>query len=757
MKRLLLTRYLLRHPTGLRLKRYQSLTRWQWLKPHLEQVKPHVLPAVSDIATAANAVTPNPIELSSSGVAASGLLDFPGGYPQYRCAIGTPLNCVRASQASQGHSENPTCSDCGFPASLPEAAVIFGERGQYRIERHLGQRNIGRQYRAIREGSDVPVTLREYLLPKRYFSAAEQQQRRERFLAHVGMTLADGRTQDLRIILPLEAIAPVAEERVYLLLPVEAQAPTLNDILMHRSPLSDQAVQKVLSQVLQTLVGLHQQKYTLSLGRTQTGLVHGNIQLTTLLWVERGDDWFIYLTDFADWENPFYPQVLDESYARHQDDLKALGTVAFQLLTGTLTDRDGHRLSPQLTHHWPAVYPPLKQLILRLLSIEPGFTDAQAAYRAVCQLPPRPLEHRWALPARMAAPVKSRWWYYVTSVVLGLGLAMLGGRLLWSILQPRPLEAQNTPPACCFEAVGAVPEGRFTYTATTGDGWEALLKRTVFDAQETMPFIEELSKDQPHVQLAYQSSSSVTEAIEKVRSRQVDFAFLPLVEPIPPDMTADIVAYDGLAVVVAFNYQGRAQGLPDRLQGQLSLSTVQELFQGKISDWSQIERTLDLPVALYANGSPTTQAAMRQLRLQTDVPMGMALTQLDTIPMLRRIIRDFESAGVGGIGIAPLSEIEGQCSVYPLAIASSDRVPSQPFRHIDGASLQPRVDLCRAKGLYHLESTALQTFTYPLAYPLAIVSRYDNRMPPIGRKFAELLHTDEGQTYLKQVGLTGVE
>jgi hypothetical protein len=39
--------------------------------------------------------------------------------------------------------------------------------------------------------------------------------------------------------------------------------------------------------------------------------------------------------------------------------------------------------------------------------------------------------------------------------------------------------------------------------------------------------------------------------------------------------------------------------------------------------------------------------------------------------MLRTVIRDFEVEQVGGVGFAPLSQISGQCSIYPLGLTGS--------------------------------------------------------------------------------------
>jgi hypothetical protein len=124
--------------------------------------------------------------------------------------------------------------------------------------------------------------------------------------------------------------------------------------------------------------------------------------------------------------------------------------------------------------------------------------------------------------------------------------------------------------------------------------------------------------------------------------------------------------------------------------------------------------------------------------------------------MLRSIINDFETAGVGSVGLTPLSSIGGQCSVYSLAVGPSRRRAVQPFRNASGQPIHPDVDLCRTKGVYQIDPAVLSQTDYPLAYPVAVVYRRDNRLPPIGPKFAEIMLTEEGQAYLRQVHLSPV-
>jgi ABC-type phosphate transport system substrate-binding protein len=61
--------------------------------------------------------------------------------------------------------------------------------------------------------------------------------------------------------------------------------------------------------------------------------------------------------------------------------------------------------------------------------------------------------------------------------------------------------------------------------------------------------------------------------------------------------------------------------------------------------------------------------------------------------------------------------------------------------------------LCNDKGSYQPNTEALISQRYPLAYPLTIVYPRDNRRPPVGEKFAEMLKTTEAQRLLAEAGL----
>ncbi|MGD1953201.1 MAG: hypothetical protein ACFB14_26680 [Leptolyngbyaceae cyanobacterium] len=302
----ILRRYLRKLPYQTRLVRYGTLVNVKWLRSVLEEIKPEVLPE----ALSADAEQEPIPELIQTPVS---------HYHQYRCLQNNPLSCQEPAA-----KEPIRCQHCYFPATLPEGGQLFGKQGQYQIGQSLGQRGIGRLYKGIRLSSEESVVIQEYLLPEKYFSAEEQRQYQESFTTLAGLSLADGRVQDARIILPLEAIADSSGERCYLVTSSVDSSPTLNRYCASHGPFDSNAVLSILNQVLQTLIFLHQRKFTLPAGQVQEGIIHGNLSLDSLLWVanpkEKDTEGFVYLTDFALWERLFDPVLVDRGQHNYQDD-----------------------------------------------------------------------------------------------------------------------------------------------------------------------------------------------------------------------------------------------------------------------------------------------------------------------------------------------------------------------------------------------------------------------------------------------------
>ncbi|MEB3269410.1 MAG: substrate-binding domain-containing protein, partial [Leptolyngbya sp.] len=391
-----------------------------------------------------------------------------------------------------------------------------------------------------------------------------------------------------------------------------------------------------------------------------------------------------------------------------------------------------------------------------LLALAPPFESALAAREALRALPPPPVLSDTAGVAALPPTKRRIPWLGLGAGLVGLLLLAALGWFLWQRWGRQAAIAQ--PNLCCLKDVAAVPEGQFLYTAVEGSTWSQIAREA--PAALGLPSLtEQLARDQPALQLVFRPANAIEAAIAAVDSQQAAFAVIPLIGDIPPSVAVKVIAYDALAVLVPYSYAQRRQGLPRSLGGAISLDQVRRLYTGEFGSWRDLGG-VDLPIRLYAPESPEAQALFFELLyFQADLqpqPPAAGVTPLPTLEMLRTVIRDGEEDGVGGVGFAPLSQISGQCSIYPLALAAPGQTAVQPLSLLTGEAITPQVDLCDRKGQYGPDLAALKDGTYPLAYPIAVIYALDNRLPPVGQKFAELMLTDEGQQFLWQRGFVPV-
>ncbi|MGD1906557.1 MAG: hypothetical protein ACFB0C_11250 [Leptolyngbyaceae cyanobacterium] len=634
---------------------------------------------------------------------------------------------------------------------------IRGQRGTYHVEQWLRARGAGHLFVATQVGANQPVLVKEYLLPSRLFNEEEARQRQQAFTRLAGLALADGRPQDSRILAPLEAIADTRSvERCYLITDQRDAYPTLRHQLATTGALSTPQVREVLDQVLQSLTFLHLQRFVLPAGQLQSGLVHGNLGLDSLIWVEpaaaepSSQQWFIYLCDLALWERIFDPPAVEMPTHTVAADLQDLGRVAFALLVG----RDDPNLNPANHEHWPATDPALRSFILRLLAVEPPFESAVIAREALRAIPPGMVQSDQAISVDQEATKQKRRFPWISFGVGLIVLALLGvaGWFIWRWWSGRAALAQ--PRLCCLKDVTAVPPGPFVYTAVEGSTWSQVARQGPVTLG--LPsFNQQLAEDQPDFQIIFQPAPSADVAIAAVEAGEIDFAVVPWVEDLPLTLEVQVVAYDGLAIMVPFSYSQRRQGLPRTLEGSLTLEQVRRLYNGEFVSWRDVGGA-DMPVRLYAPENFESFALFDALVYpETSFRPGDSTAQLNVLPtfeMLRTVIRDFEEEEVGAIAFAPLSQVIGQCSIYPLALKAPGKAAIQPLSLTTGEPIDPSLDLCDRKGQYFPDLEALQKRIYPLAYPIVVVYPLDNQVPPAGKKFASLLLTDEGQQFLWRNG-----
>jgi serine/threonine protein kinase len=256
-------------------------------------------------------------------------------------------------------------------------------------------------FSAIELTSKRPVIIKEFLLPTANFTKINAHQRQNGFQRLAGIQLADGRQQDFRVIQPFEAIADTASyERCFLVSDLRDGAPTLRQHLQQQGALPLPIVQNVLSQILQTLDFLHNQKFSFPSGAVQNGLVHGNLSLDSVLWTEQQSQPFVYLCDLRLWEQWFDPAVKDLQPTQvtpetRQQDLRAVGEIGMTLLQGLEAEQS------------IPIEPNLRQILDSLRTAK--FDQAETARRALLKLtrdrrlPLRPLMKVRRTPSHPAA------------------------------------------------------------------------------------------------------------------------------------------------------------------------------------------------------------------------------------------------------------------------------------------------------------------------------------------------------------------
>ena len=631
-----------------------------------------------------------------------------------------------------------------------ERSAIQGRSGHYQAQTYWGPRGNGHLFGAIETTSKRPVVIKEYLLPATQFTKAEAFQRQSSFQRLGGMQLADGRLPEFRVMQPLEAIADTESPELFFLVTGDRdRAPTLRQHLQASGALPRLQVQEVLSQILQSLEFLHQQKFTLPSGAIQNGLIHGNLSLDSVLWDESQSQPFVYLCDLWLWEQWFdateplgrSTQVTPDN---RQLDLRAVGTIGTALLQGLETE--------------PVEIAPSLRPILEALRAG-KYDSASTARRDLLELSARsPAAIDPFDPSAVPAPSASR----LLSPLLALSLMglVVGAFMLWPRLQATESSSAPARPVstCCLKEVSAIPPGKYRYTAVQGGTWANVLGQGSL-LKRNQGLTDALAIAQPKLQLQYVPTTSLDQVLTQVQSGEVDFAILPVVNDLPSDLLAQEIAYDGLATVVSFSYSQRRQGLPRALQGRLSLNQVQQLYQGQINQWDQIAGAAQEVKfgRRYASKNPEAIAIFEQRLLQSR-QLG-ALPDVKVLPfidLLHQVIRDFEESDIGSVGFLTLSEMWGQCSVYPLALQQAEKTAVQPLVLSNGQDINPETNLCNRKGAYGPESKRFQAGQYPLSYPIMVVYPRDNRRSMIAKKFIELMRTIEGQQLLRAAGLIPV-
>jgi flagellar basal body-associated protein FliL len=669
---------------------------------------------------------------------------------------------------------------------LPKDREIRGRRGRYRVEGFLQDGESIRVYQGTQVMNSKPILIKEYLLPDGVFNQKEAKERKEKFERLASLNLKNGGGQDFRLISPWDAIAPSNEKRCYLIFePPIRNSLTLREYLLKNGAMTPQQVRGVLYQVLQTLWFLHSQKLRIFDDELKQGIPHGNLSLDSLSIAIDSQpsaleepQFFIYAADLALWEDLSQPPTAKISDRSPKQDLIDLGYVSFYLLAGTTVDPDTSQpLNPKLQEHWPEFKDVrLKKFIYRLLRIDHPFKTAFEAIQALLARLPSELEapaeeEIEAEKLEETTKKSSILWLLLTIVLFGLLAA-----LLWQVIarllhnSPRvelPVLSSSKP--CCLSRIDRVPTGDVSYIIETDGIWSYIFN-TVSLVSYNKTFAQELKIREPRLR-NYTLNVSNMNLIEAIRSRKADFALTTSLEDLPDDMEQVEVAYDGLVVFVAFSDNKRRQSIPNALNGKITLDRLRKIYTAAtLTDWSPPEginndiqpympidnrQAIQLFEQFVFKGEPPQEFADLAKKLTRQARAKVDKKLIDESYILGEILKDFEQDGRVGIGFGLLSRVFNQCAVYPLAIGEKGQEVQPLVQQVNSEvkPIEPTTDLCDDKGSYWLDVEAFKSGRYPLAYRLVVVYPKDEMRSDAGKKFAELLKTEEGQRLLSEAGL----
>jgi len=675
-----------------------------------------------------------------------------------------------------------------LPVLPTDIEIRGGRRGKYRVEKCLKDGESVRLYQGIQVENNKPILIKEYLLTDRDFNQKEAKERKEKFERLASLNLKNGVGQDFRLISPWDAIAPSNEKRCYLIFeqPIHNSL-TLREYLLKSGAMTPHQVRGVLDQVLQTLWFLHSHRLRTFDDEIEQGLPHGYLSLDSLLIASSSQpsaldqpQFFIYVADLALWEDLFKPPIAKFSERSPKQDLIDLGYVSFYLLWGTTVDPDTDQpLNPKFEQHWPEFKDArLNKFIHRLLGIDQPFKTAFEARKELLA----PLSRELETPLDVTAEAEnleedtqiSSLFRLVITIIL---LSLLAG-LLWQIMlrlrqplfQVKQLVFNSSEP-CCLAQIERVPTETVTYITEADGIWSHILN-TVSLVSYKKTFVEELTIREPRL-TTYTLNISNENIIEAIRLKRADFALTTFIKDLPDDMEQAEVAYDGLVVFVAFSDNKRYQSVPNAFNGKITLDQLREIYTTEtLSNWSPPEginqnikvympvdnrQAVKLFEELVFKGDPPQEFKNLPEKLIRDGPQKIN-QQLNESYILGEILKDFEQDQTVGVGFGLLSRVFNQCAVYPLALGKKGEEVQPLVQQVGNQvkPIEPTIDLCNDKGSYWPNVEAFKSASYPLIYRLVLVYPKDETRAVAGKKFAELLKTDEGQRLLSEAGLVSL-
>ncbi len=573
---------------------------------------------------------------------------------------------------------------------------------------------------------------------------------------------------DLYAYFPIVVKSPISgnDEEYFYLVQEFIDGEDLEQILNRRGTLPEGAVKAILVSILKVLEFVH-----------QNGAIHRDIKPSNIM---KTVDNQLYLLDFgavkqvtgattSNKSTGIYttgyapPEQVTGGQVFPASDLYSLAVTCVVLLTGKETtdlfDSYSNRWAWQ--NHVQVNDQKLVTVLNRLLSSSPQdrYASAQAALDVLLgaiitgssAVPPPPIGTAPAAPATTATPPISvvapaaapvtptpkkslssppqrppkkllRPWM--------LGIVLLGalavGSGWWMRQKGLPGGAPDVAAIASVETFNDVnvPTGQFTYGGSTT--WAPI--RGIVDAQ--------IQQAIPGLQLTYQVPTNAapgsSTGIQMLINGELDFAQTS--RPLTVDEKQQAqqqglnleefpVAIEGVAVVTH----------PALPMQSISLAQLRDIYTGRVVNWQPLGGP-DLPIVpISRDDIGGTVSFFSKAVLNGEALAANVRRSPNTTEALR-----LTGNTPGAIYFASAPEVVGQCTVKPLAI--DQQPPYQP----------PYIDLQNCPNQRNQPNLAeFKSGNYPLTRELYVVTNVDN---PIGKAYATLLLSKEGQTALNSAG-----
>ncbi|MBZ8180074.1 PstS family phosphate ABC transporter substrate-binding protein [Oscillatoria salina] len=300
------------------------------------------------------------------------------------------------------------------------------------------------------------------------------------------------------------------------------------------------------------------------------------------------------------------------------------------------------------------------------------------------------------------------------------------------------IEAATTASVDTFAEVENVPSGLFSYGGSTT--WATIRKevdpaiQTVwpkFDLRYTDPTsgapgsgtgIKMLLNNQ----LAFsQSSRSLKEEeYEKAQTRSFSLKEIP-------------VAIDGIAIATH----------PDLTIPGITISQLQDIYTGKITNWNQIGGN-SIPIIAYSR--PVEAGGTSEFFVENVLNGAEFAANIELVSTTTEALRKV-AENPGGIYFASAPEVVPQCTIKTLPIGRRSDEFVAPYQ-------KPFVPLDECPNRRNqLNSAAFQNGEYPITRRLFVIVKQDGSVDEqAGITYANLLLSNQGQQLIEEAGFVRI-